>query len=124
MTLRQNTLGRTLLDECSTRRRDLYLTTHNTYERHTSMPQARFEPTIPASERPQTHALVRADTETCYLFLVLLKVILSNGISNSEQTFTNAVYILTVFQLPWLRIIDWKNQNYALLGCDTVLFCR
>jgi len=44
--------------------------------------------------------------------------------SNSEQTFTNAVYKLTVIQLLWLRIIDWKNKNYALLGCDTVLFCR
>jgi hypothetical protein len=53
-------LGRTPLDEWSARRRDLYLTTHNTYERQTSMPPAGFEPTIPASERPQTHALDRA----------------------------------------------------------------
>jgi hypothetical protein len=35
-------------------------TTHNTYNRQTSMPPAGFEPTIPASERPQTHALDRA----------------------------------------------------------------
>jgi hypothetical protein len=51
------TLGRTPLDEYSARRRDLYLTTHNTHKRQTSMPLARFEPTIPASERRQTHAL-------------------------------------------------------------------
>jgi hypothetical protein len=30
---------------------------HNTHKRHQSMPLAGFEPTIPASERPQTHAL-------------------------------------------------------------------
>jgi len=35
---------------------------HNTQKRQTSMPQAEFEPTIPVSERPQTHALDRAAT--------------------------------------------------------------
>jgi hypothetical protein len=33
-----NTVGRTPLDEWSARSRDLYLTTHNTHNRHTSMP--------------------------------------------------------------------------------------
>jgi hypothetical protein len=47
------TLGRTPLDEWSARRRDLYLTTHNTHKRQTSMPPTAFEPAIPASERPQ-----------------------------------------------------------------------
>jgi hypothetical protein len=46
------TLGRTPLHERPARRRDLYLTTHNTHKRQTSMPPAGFEPTIPASERP------------------------------------------------------------------------
>ena len=32
--------------------------------RHTSMPPAGFEPTIPANDRPQTHALDRAVTGT------------------------------------------------------------
>jgi hypothetical protein len=41
---------------------DLYLTTHNTHNRQTSMPLSGFEPTIPANERPQTHALDRAAT--------------------------------------------------------------
>ena len=41
-----------------------YLTTHNTHKRQTSMPPVGFEPTIPASERPQTYALDRAATET------------------------------------------------------------
>ena len=64
ITLRHTTLGRTPLDERSARRRDLYLTTHNTHNRQTSMPPAGFEPKISASERPQTDALVRAATGT------------------------------------------------------------
>jgi hypothetical protein len=37
ITLRHTTLGRTPLDEWLARRRDLYLTTHNTHNRQTSM---------------------------------------------------------------------------------------
>ena len=37
-------------------------TTHHTHKKQTSMPQAGFEASIPASERPQTHALDRAAT--------------------------------------------------------------
>jgi len=51
------TVGRTPLDEWSARRNVLYLTTHDTHNRQTSMLPAGFEPAIPASERPQTHAL-------------------------------------------------------------------
>jgi hypothetical protein len=48
---------RTLLDEWSARRGYFCLTAHYTHKRQTSMPPAGFEPTNPASERPQTHAL-------------------------------------------------------------------
>jgi len=48
------TLDRTPLDEGSDRRRDLYLTTHNTHNRQTSMPPAGFEPIISAGEWSQT----------------------------------------------------------------------
>ena len=54
----------TPLDEWSIRRRDLYLTTHNTHNRQTSMPPVGFEPTISAGERPKTYALDRAATGT------------------------------------------------------------
>jgi len=54
------TVGRTPLDEWSARHRDL--TTHNTHNSQTSTPQAEFEPTRPASERPQTHASDRVAT--------------------------------------------------------------
>jgi hypothetical protein len=53
----RHTLGRTPQDEGSACRRDLYLTTHTTRNRQTSMPPAGFEHTIPASQRSQTHVL-------------------------------------------------------------------
>ena len=49
-------LGRIPPDECSTRRRVLFLTTHNNRKRQTSTRPAGFEHTIPASEWPQTPA--------------------------------------------------------------------
>ena len=61
-TLRHTTLGRTPLDEWSARVRDLYLTTHSIHKRQTSMYPAGFEPAIPASDRPHTHALDRTAT--------------------------------------------------------------
>ena len=63
-TQRRSTVGRTPLDEWSARRRKLYLTTHNTHNRQTSMPPVGFEPTISADERPQTYTLDRAATGT------------------------------------------------------------
>jgi hypothetical protein len=53
-----------LLDEWSARRRNLYPTTHNTYNSQTPMPPVRFEPTITAGEQPYTYALHRATTGT------------------------------------------------------------
>jgi hypothetical protein len=53
-TRRRSTVGRTPLDERSARRRDLYLTTHDTHNRQISMPPVGVKPTISVSERPQT----------------------------------------------------------------------
>jgi hypothetical protein len=63
-TQRRNAVGRTPLDELSARRRDLYLTTHNSHNRQTSMPPVGFEATILADKRPKTYALDRAATGT------------------------------------------------------------
>ena len=63
-TQRLVTVGRTPLGEWSIRRRDLYLTTHNTHNRQISMPPVGFEPTIAAGERPKTYALDLAATGT------------------------------------------------------------
>ena len=63
-TQRRTKVSKTPLDEWSARRRDLYLATHNTHNRQTSMTPVGFEPTISAGERPQTYALDRAVTGT------------------------------------------------------------
>jgi len=59
-TQRRTAVGRIPLDEWLARRRDLYMTTHNTHNRQISMPPVVFERTVSAGERPQTHALDRA----------------------------------------------------------------
>jgi len=59
-TQRRSTVGRTPLDEWSARCRDLYLTTHDTHNRQTSMPPVGFEPKISAGERPQAAHLLRS----------------------------------------------------------------
>ena len=57
---RRTTVGRTPLDEWSARRRDLYLTTHDTHNRQISMPPVGIEPKISAGERPQAAHLLRS----------------------------------------------------------------
>ena len=64
LTQQRTTVSRTPLEERSARRRDLYLTPHNTQKRKKFMPPVGFEPTISASERPQSYALGRAATGT------------------------------------------------------------
>ena len=71
-TQRHITVGRTPLDEWSARRRDLYLTTHNTHNRQRSMPQVGFKPTISEGERPQTYALDRKATGTGRLIYIYI----------------------------------------------------
>ena len=88
VTLRHTTLDRATLDEWSARHRDLYLTTSNTHKRQIPMPPAGFEPTIPASERPQTHALDRAAT----------------GISNYLCLLSHKIHELTACEITVLYI--------------------
>ena len=75
---RRATVDRTPLDEWSVRCRDLYLTTHNTHNRQTSVPPVGFEPTISAGERPKTYALDRAATGTgtqYFIFFFILAIL-------------------------------------------------
>jgi hypothetical protein len=57
---RRTKVGRTPLDERSARRRDLYLTTHDTHNRQISMPLVGVELTISAGERPAAARLLRS----------------------------------------------------------------
>ena len=81
-TQRRTTFGRTPLDEWSVRHRELYVKTHNTHKRQTSMTTAEFEPTISAGERSQTHALDRAATGIgththIYIYIYILQELYS-----------------------------------------------
>ena len=55
-TNRHTAIGRTPLDEGSTRRRQIYLTTHNIHKRQASMTQAVFEPVLSPSERTRSRS--------------------------------------------------------------------
>jgi hypothetical protein len=90
------TLGRNPLDQWSARRRDLYLTTQNTHKTETSMPPPGFEPAIPSSERPQTHALDRAAT----------------GIAKRQQKLLIIRYSCLAGRLSW-------HIKMGQLGCNT-----
>lgn len=57
-----HTFRRIPLDEGSARQIDLYVATHNTHKRQTSMLPAEFEPAIATIERRKTRALDRAAT--------------------------------------------------------------
>jgi len=85
-TQRRTIVGRTPLDEWSARRRDLYLTTHNTHNRQTSIPPVRFEPTISAGEWPQTYALGRAATGTGDKHLLLSNQNINNTKNYGNET--------------------------------------
>jgi len=87
-TQRRTTVGRTPLDEWSARRRDLYLTTHNTHNRETSMPPVGFETTITAGKRSQTYALDReaTGTESTTLYLPENNANIKNNSNNNILT--------------------------------------
>jgi hypothetical protein len=65
---------------------DLYLTTHNNHKREITKPPERFEPEIPASERPQTYTLDRAAAE---IGLFLSPCRKSGILPNATTTFFN-----------------------------------
>ena len=87
-TFKHITLGMTPLDEWSARRRDQYLTTHNSHKRQTSMPSVGFEPTAPA--RPSGHG-------------------------DRQMTFT--ITILTVKQSRKLQRLNMQTLNYTHSKC-------
>ena len=87
-TQQRTTVGRTPLDEWSARRRDLYLTPHNTHNKETSMAPVEFEPTISAGEQPQTHALDRAAIGTGFLIVMYYK-----NLKNARKAVTKRRHI-------------------------------
>jgi len=67
-------VGVASLIEWPDRHRHLHMTTHSTHNRQISMDPVGFQPAIPASKRPQTHALDRAATRCPqYNVFILIK---------------------------------------------------
>jgi hypothetical protein len=69
ITQRHTTVGRTPVDQWSSRLTELYFKTHNTHKRQTLMGQVELEPAIPPREWPQTYALDRAPTGKIFFYL-------------------------------------------------------
>jgi hypothetical protein len=108
ITLRHITPGRTPLGEWSARCWDLYLTINNTHKRQTSISPAWFEPAIPASERPQTSALVLCHWDRpasssgqsktfCEIWTLYVYIIMRIQIDN--ESITLVVKILTSLRI-------------------------
>ena len=121
-TQRRTTVGRTRLDKWSARRRDLYLTTHNTHNRQTSMPPLGFESTSSAGERLQTYALDRAATETSstgdwtnqiFINSVLEKIITSR--------FSAVTYLGTVLTLCPIWRYYWNKILKNVMTCFGII---
>jgi hypothetical protein len=96
------TVGRTPLEEGSAHRRGLYLTTQNTHKRQDIHAPARFEPAIPANERPQTLVLDRSvigiDTaRTIQCIYTEAPVLSGNVYCNMIPLYAS----LNVFYQPW-----------------------
>jgi len=109
-TQRRTTVGRTPLDEWSARRRDLYLTTHNTHKKQTSTPPEGFEPTVPASDRRTTPYTARPPGPTQkYL-----------PYKNNKQCIATKLHI-THFYVYFIQKMLWKLTDCF---CLHVIVCH
>jgi hypothetical protein len=111
ITLRHTTLGSTPLEEWSAQRRDLYMITYNTHSGQTSMLPAGFEPTIPASERPQTHALDRAaiGIGSLYVYILLIPKSIAEVVRHSDQRLGKLM--LATWMLWIISQFVWRQRH-------------
>ena len=113
ITFRRTTLGRTALDESSARRKDLYLTTHNTHNRHTSMPPA-------GTHNPSKWAAADSCGHRIRLFIPWAPIDFINWlgqlINNGKQ------HLSTLHSLPQLSV--QRTPPAAVCICLHRLSCR
>jgi hypothetical protein len=120
----------TPLDEWSVRCRDLYLTTHDTYNRQTSVLPVGFEPTISAGEWPMTYALDRHIVLIHWINTIILEqlstfhvfkkehIMVTKILSRVRCKLTSPKYEEAEFKSAWRRylrtpILYIKNQRDA-----------
>ena len=113
-TKRRTTVGRTPLDEWSARRRNLYLTTHDTHNRHISMPPVGFEPKISAGERPAAAHLLRSWVHKVQYYI---KSYMVDNIQSKEITSVSQKYDSNLtwnyFPVP----LNWVDVFWQPLSC-------
>ena len=119
---RRSTVGRTPLDEWSARRRDFYLTTHDTHNRQISMPPVGFEPTISAGERPILTVLLWQVVKTS-------TIIFNNPAYCNNYTITIYIYVQIYGSAPTCfghfqggnrhRKLYWSFWNVYVVTCLT-----
>ena len=95
--------------------RDLYLTTHNIRKTQISIPPAGLEPTIPASGRPQTHALDRSATGIGPLFVLGGRI---NKAVNFDITCMDSSTRLFLIVMPFLS--EAGNSKTQSRACDEI----
>ena len=105
------TVGRTPLDAWSARRRDPYLTTHNTHNRQSSLSTLGLEPTISVGEQPQTYALDRAATGTgIFLFIYLIVYLfITQGLMMAQTTETFCLYE----NMQLVQTVNWLFTEHV-----------
>ena len=97
------------LDEWSSLRRDLYIATHNTLKKQTSMPPAVFKPAIPGSKRPQTHAL--RWVKTCNVTPYRNAVSWQRGRDSWPRNITGLFGVLSIFGRRIKGMIRLRNKQ-------------
>ena len=105
-------------------RRNLYLTTHNSHKTETTMPPARFEPAIPASERPQTHTLDHAATGIGANRSMKVKYKVFSCIYLTKNRVKTSYLGV---QVNCLRVFctteEWSHRNNWICCTDISLYC-
>ena len=118
-TQRRSTFGRTPLDEWSARRRDLYLTTHDTHNRQMSMPPVGFEPTISAGERPAAAHLLKSWVwipPGAWIFVCCeCRVLSGRGLCDELITRPEESYRLCCVVCVWSRNIKNRRSIYIYI---------
>ena len=112
-TQRRTTVGRTPLDEWSARRRDLYLTTHDTHNRQISMPRVGLEPKTVVRRCVWSRNIKNRCSIYIYIYIYIY------DISSLRVKFTSTItdYLLKLYSFIFL--FPCKQPDSVLLNAET-----
>jgi hypothetical protein len=113
---RHTTFGRTPLDEWPARRRDLYLTTHNTHKRQTSLPPVGW--THNPSKRAATEARLRPHGHWDRRSFILLCLYKEAG-GNYKLVIQLSSLYLVVF--PFCRLLSYQGHHHGIYHHFTLM---